>query len=324
MHASRSRCRPESARDTRFPNLAQRTTARAEAARPNRIRTGHPEGAAVRTASAAIGTLCPVYERRSGSPLRRLQKRALNDSSSLTALLREVIVLGGRTGSQELMEWARRELEGYARDDTLPGYRRVSVPLQMDGVTHNAQVKGQSLAPFRLPEFARDHVTNELDLRMSISEIEHLAKVTPRGDVVRLAPPGADDLVVYMNEMGNWNGHVERIYWAAAPVVFVGIVQGVRTSLVSLTAQMELVKAPEALVPSSEATSDSVSVVIYGERSKIKNITINNADRGSSIVNTDAASPSHWPPRRWAAIAGGLLAVVTAAFTLMQVQGWTF
>ncbi|WP_315092789.1 hypothetical protein [uncultured Cellulomonas sp.] len=265
-----------------------------------------------------------MYKSRHGNPIRKLQKRALNDSNSLTALLREVLVLGGQTGSQELVDWARRELDGYGRDDSLPGYRRVSVPLLMDGVTHNAHVKGQALAPFRLPDFARDHVTNELDLRMSISEIEHLAKVTPRGDVVRLAPPGADDLVVYMNDMGNWNGHVERIYWAASPVVFIGIVEGVRTSLVSLTAQMELIKAPDAIVPSSEATSDSVSVVIYGDRSKIKNLTINNADRGSSITNTGAGASPPSPYRRWAVIGGGLLAVVTAVFTLMQVQGWAF
>lgn len=274
--------------------------------------------------SGHLGTLPAVTNRRHEDPLRGLQKRAMNQRHSLTELLREVVALGGRTGSQELMDWARRELDGYEISDELPRYRQATAPLLMDGATSNAHIKGQALAAHSLPDFAHDDITNKVDLRMSLAQIEHLARTTASHDVVRLSPPGADDLVVYMNQSGQWTGHIERIYWAVSPVVFVGILEGVRTALVALTAQLESVTPSAALVPSREATSASVSVVIYGDRGKIKNLTINNAAKASSIATAQPEPSESGSRRRWVIWGSSVLGFATAGLAVMQVQGWSF
>lgn len=253
----------------------------------------------------------------------KLQRAALAHRESLPDLLRQVIALGGRTGSQDLIDWARRELEGYERDDELPKYRKATAPLQVDGATYNARIKGQTLAPFDLPDFARDDITNALELRMPIAQVEHLQRTVEAGDVVRLSPPGADDLVRYMNGTGRWTGHIERLYWAVSPVVLVGVMDGVRTALVSLTAQMKAVTPPTASVPSPEDTSQSVYVAIYGSRSTIKNLTISQAAEGSSVVAPDGSTARRW----WQGPKGvlaGLAAVTSIVLALMQVQGWSF
>ena len=240
----------------------------------------------------------------------------------MTPVLREVLALGGRTGSQELMDWARGELNGYGPHDALPEYRKASAPLALDGMTFHAQVKGQTLAPFSLPDFAQGDITNDLLLRMPISQIEHLARTTADGAVVRLSPPGADDLVVYMNSTGAWNGHIERIYWAVSPVVLVGVIEGVRTALVSLTAQLHAATPPSATVPSPEATTASVHVAVYGDRSMIKNVTINNAAEGATVNVGDDEKRPLWQ-RPWALV-GGVVTLAGVVLGLMQVQGWHF
>lgn len=255
-------------------------------------------------------------------PLRSIQRGALDMKKPVAGLLRGVIALGGRAGSQELMDWACRELSGYGHDDPLPKYRQAFAPLQIDGMTPTAQIKRQTLAPVDLPDFAHGYVTNDLDLRMPISQIEHLLGETPRGDVARLAPPGSDDLVSFMNRAGSWSGHIERLYWAVSPVVLAGAIEGVRTTLVSLTAQMEAVTPPAATLPSPEGTAASVALAVYGDRSRIKNVTIYNSGADMSIMKA-ADEPVPWW-RHWWAIAGGLVALASAGLALMQVQGWHF
>jgi hypothetical protein len=137
-----------------------------------------------------------------------------------------------------------------------------------------------------------------------------------------VSPTGADDLVVYMNNMGEWNGHIERIYWAVSPVVLVGVVEGVRTALVSLTAQIEAITPASATVPSPEATTASVFVAVYGDRSMIKNVTINNAAEGAIVNLADTKQRPFW--RRPWTVVGGLLTLAGAVLALMQVQGWRF
>jgi len=237
-------------------------------------------------------------------------------------LLRQIIALGGRSGSQELIDWARSELSGYGRDDPLPHYRKVNAPLQIDGMTMRAQIRHQTLAPSALPDFAQEHITNDISLRMSIPEIEHLAKQTIRGEVVKLAPPGADDLVSIMNDAGSWDGYIERLYWAVSPVVFVGVLEGVRTTLVSLMAQMEALTPPASVLPSPEGTSASVALAVYGDRSKIKNITIYNSGADMSIAAGGRERVPWW--RHWWTLLGGVVALISAGLALMQVQGWHF
>lgn len=89
----------------------------------------------------------------------------------------------------ELRDWATRELKGYGPNDELPEYRKIVAPLHLDAMNMRWIMKGQQVSPTELPDFARDKINNDLNLRMGIAEIEKLARQTgPDDDVVKLQP----------------------------------------------------------------------------------------------------------------------------------------
>ena len=73
-------------------------------------------------------------------------ERDLLDGRALADLLRKCIMLGGRSGSQELRDWAGKELRGYDPDDELPPYRVVSAPIMLDGISGNWAYEGDARA----------------------------------------------------------------------------------------------------------------------------------------------------------------------------------
>ncbi len=68
-------------------------------------------------------------------------------------------MLGGRSDSLELEEWASRELRGYDPDHELPDYRWVGAPLCVDGFTHGAMSTGRTISVLQLPEVAHGHIS---------------------------------------------------------------------------------------------------------------------------------------------------------------------
>lgn len=84
---------------------------------------------ALTTANTSIST--PEPATTGESPVTRADKGllaqdedgALDSSTSLADTLRKCIALGGQAGSEELRDWARRELDGYKVEDELPEYR---------------------------------------------------------------------------------------------------------------------------------------------------------------------------------------------------------
>jgi hypothetical protein len=152
--------------------------------------------------------------RRSDRLLSEIDSGALDHQTSIGDLLRKVVAPGGRAGSTELRDWATRELRGYGSDDELPEYRKLTAPLQYDMINTSWHITGRSLSTWEVPEFAREKINNDLHLRVGIGEIENLARKASSDGDVKLQPPGAPDLVAYMNRQKNLNGHLELIYWS--------------------------------------------------------------------------------------------------------------
>lgn len=99
--------------------------------------------------------------------LGRIEEGALDPRRPLADTLRLCVALGGRAGSPDLRDWARKELDGYGADDDLPDYRVVTVPILIDGSNFHAIITGQQLAPSDVPDFAREEISGELGLRMA-------------------------------------------------------------------------------------------------------------------------------------------------------------
>lgn len=257
--------------------------------------------------------------KRSDRLLQQIEAGALDSRTPIADVLLKVIALGGRAGSVELRDWAHRGLRGYEPTD-LPSYRQVVAPLQMDAGTMQGFIKNQSLSPWELPEVARDKITNDLPLAMGIAEIERPVRNCKPGDVVKLGPPGSQEVVVLMNASGQWRGHIERIYWSVSPVVLEGVVEQVRTALTVLVSEINANVPDGTVTPPGEVATHAVNVVVTGKRNKI-NVT---APQGGSTVTT----PAPEEPRRWSRIAGavllGLVAIAGVIFALMQAQGWSF
>jgi hypothetical protein len=183
-------------------------------------------------------------------------------------------------------------------------------------------VRGETISSLELPDFARDVITDEVDLRYSIAQIEELARRCEPGDVVKLAPAGSQELVTLMNAKRR-DAQIEQLYWGVSPVALWGVVDRVRTTLTAMTAEIRAEIPDGAVVISPAVADNALSVAVTGKRNKV---TVT-APQGASQIASTPEEPRKWWRTAGAVIAGvvGLLvAVAGGLFALMQAQGWQF
>lgn len=261
--------------------------------------------------------------RRPDRLLQEIQNGALDSRTPITEILRKVIALGGQAGSAELRDWATKELRGYEPEDELPAYRVLTAPLLMDGVNGYTQVRGQALAPLQLPDFARDMISNAVHWRDGIGQAETLVRRTDPDEPVRMQPDFAQDLAHLMNRSGQWQGHIERIYWGVSPVALEDVIDQVRTTLTVLTAEITANLPDGSSLPPAEVATNAINVAISGSRHRV---VVTTAQDSSTVTTAEPAEPDG--TRRWLAIAGavliGLVTIIGTVFALMDAQGWTF
>lgn len=224
--------------------------------------------------------------RRHDSLIAQIEADALDEEVSVASALRKCIVLGGKSGSERLRDWATRELQGYVGQDDLPAYRVVSAPLRIDGIAGNYQVTGQPFPPSSLPDFAREHISETLELRDGVGSLEALLKQAE----IKLAPPMSSDLSRYMNaESDNPYQHIMAIYWTVSHATVEGVLDQIRTALTQLVAELRVQMSRDGDLPSAEAANQAVNVVVTGKRSRV-NVTSAQA-RGTKSTAT-ASSPT--------------------------------
>lgn len=124
-----------------------------------------------------------------GGLLSQIEDDALVSATPLADTLRKCVALGGRAGSAELREWARRGLDGYGPENELPGSGTVGAIIAIDGATMNAVVTSQQIAHSALPEFAQDHIKGEVELRYGVAQLERMVK-SEKGGNIKLQHPG--------------------------------------------------------------------------------------------------------------------------------------
>ncbi len=186
-------------------------------------------------------------------------------------------------------------------------------------------IKGRQVSPSQLPDFAQDSINNDLNLYMGIAEIEKLARQSTSSDeVVKLQPRGAADLVHYMNLKEMANGHIERLYWAVAPVAFEGVVEQVRTTLVVMVAEINANLPDGAETPPAEVATNAINFAVTGKRNKINFVAPQSGSTVETTLSADEEGEPRYSLRLAAAVIVGLITIAGAVFALMQVQGWTF
>lgn len=104
-----------------------------------------------------------VQGRRAGL-LSQIEQDVLDDGKPIGSALRRCMLLGSRTGSSQLREWATLELKGYPVPVEVPDYRVIAAGLHLDAVTGRAVIKGQPISSRSLPDFVAEHVSERLPL----------------------------------------------------------------------------------------------------------------------------------------------------------------
>lgn len=204
------------------------------------------------------------------SLLDQIEQGALDSKAPLADVLRKCVALGGRAGSDQLRDWARTELDGYAPDEEVPRYRVIPAVIAIDGANSAWKWTGQQLSSMELPDFARDVIRPEVELRQGVAELERVASSSDES--IRLQHSAMADLVTYMNTQGDVvNGTISRMYWQVSANSFHGVVDIIRTTLVSLVAELRAVGVTDT--PTAEAANHAVQVVVH--RAKRSTIQVN-------------------------------------------------
>lgn len=217
--------------------------------------------------------------RSAATLLTQIEEGALDSGSALADVLRKCVALGGRAGSEELRDWARRELDGYVGQDELPPYRLVPAIIAIDGANLRWRVSGQEVSPMQLPEFVRDTIKQQAPIAQGVAELERLS--LEADGWVRIQHPAMPDLVHYMNSEADYGSAIHSMYWKVPASSIHGVVDAVRTSLVALVAEMRALGVEDT--PSAEAASQAFNVVLHN--AKRGTINLNNVQAANSTMN---------------------------------------
>jgi hypothetical protein len=236
-------------------------------------------------------------------------------------VLRMVIILGGKSGSAELRDWATKELNGYGSSDELPSYRIVAAPILLDGATPYAVVSRQSVAPSELPDFAQDHIHEEVSFRQGVGELDAMARQEHNQDV-RIAIPGSRELARIMESQFSATQRIDRIYWSVSTIRVAGMVDRIRSRLAVLIGELRAATPSGEEVPSPEQTQNALNVVFHGAA---RNVTVNavTSTGGGDISTSPTPKPSETPfwtlGKRLGALTVGAATIVATVIAILQV-----
>ena len=216
----------------------------------------------------------------------------LDESEPVAGLLRKCLVLGAETGSQQLREWARAELNGYSSDDVLPAYRKLfGPPLVMDSMSGNTWATGQTVTRLEVPASAREYV---LEFISFVQPIEELQQMSSSRSLPLTHPSLAFAKSLWNKELHAFQQIVELKYIVPGAALS-GIVAQVRNTLVDMVADLT------ATTPLTELPSkSSVDAAVHEHIGDIYNTTlvapsgptaIGAGAQASSGVNLDEITP---------------------------------
>jgi hypothetical protein len=250
-------------------------------------------------------------------------ERDLLDWKPLADLLRKCIVLGGRSGSVELRDWASEELRGYGPDDELPAYRTIGAPIFADAVIGNTVIKGQQISASGLPDFVREHISEELPLRHGVGELEALIKGKDPDQGIHISLPAA---VLIGQEIDQKSGnpwqHTQRLYWSVIPATISGILDNIRTTLAQLVSELTATMQRGQDVPTPDQAKQAVQVAVNGRGSRVTVTTAQASGAAASTVTLESQPPpadetSFWTRSR--KVGAAIVGLATIIATLVAV-----
>jgi hypothetical protein len=248
---------------------------------------------------------------RHESLITEIEYDAIDDTVPVATVLRKCVLLGSRSGSESLRDWASRELEGYlGYEGVLPRYRVIQAPLMVDGATMTGHVQRQQIPASSIPEFAREFINETLELRYGAGELEAFLA----GDEVKLQPLAASDLVRLMNAEGPPGQHITSLYWSVAPGAIRGVLDHIRTALTKLVAELRAAMPRDQDLPTSEQANQAVTIMVTGRR---PNVSVNTAhatgDAATAMATASAPPTPEIPWTLWRKVGAFIVGTATVA-----------
>lgn len=200
-------------------------------------------------------------------------QRDLLDGKPLPDVLRKCILLGSESGSAELRAWATRELKGYDDPSDVPAYRKVPAQIQADATTGNAIVRGQTIGLSMLPDWAREHIKNQVTLFQGIGELESLYEAARQsGKSPQTALPAWETVAAAMDravaDQNPWQ-HIHALYWVISPAGIAGVLDAVKTALTEFLAELGAVMPDSQEKPTADQVAHALHVATGGGSSTI-------------------------------------------------------
>lgn len=251
----------------------------------------------------------------------------LLDNEPLSTLLQKCIVLGGHAGSEKLRDWARRELNGYGKDQELPEYRKLTAQAYI-WITNDYGVNGraQRINTADLPEaFQSEGLSLEyVPLAQGIGDLEALTR--QEGEPIRLVPPWGSVLVNYLRKANKnqLHTHVDAVYWEILPAVLHGVLVRIRTALAELVGELIALTPTGHSVPEKSTTDQAVQLMITGDRNVVTYSPQHAGDGGANkavvgLPQETAQNKGFWERLRKR---GVLITVSTVVAAIVGVLSW--
>ncbi|WP_406447110.1 hypothetical protein OG782_00150 [Streptomyces sp. NBC_00876] len=241
--------------------------------------------------------------------LEQLEAAVLDNETSLASALRRCLMLGGYAHHKELRTWALKELEGYAADDDLPAYRKVSAALEINANVHGlegiTQYSGRRISPHLLPSPAKERGVGEVvPILYGVKELEGL--IARAGNSIFVAPPGSAEYVLLMtlqyHEAGNKGTEITSLHWDVAVASIEGILDRIRTRLTQFVAEVRASMPPGQQNPNPAQIGDAAERTFSISAGDGATVNINapraHAERGataSANINEPVATPERQP-----------------------------
>ncbi|MGI8677382.1 MAG: hypothetical protein ACR2LX_01575 [Jatrophihabitans sp.] len=219
---------------------------------------------------------------------------------SLSSVLRKVIVLGGRADSNELRDWASRELNGYAGVDVpIPPYRRFGAQICIDVATVGGHMTGRPIGVSMLPDFVREKIDETVTVPNSIAEIESLIAGSDDSKPIRMPLPMAQDIAQYMDhEIGEPYQQITALYWAVSRPALAGVLDRIRTKLAELVGELIATMPDSQDAPTPEQAAAAVNLMVTGNRAKVS-VANAQATGGGIATSTQTTPPESTDPSWW-------------------------
>ncbi len=192
--------------------------------------------------------------------LDEIQKDALSDTTTVSTILRKVLVLASHLDSEVLEDWVRHELNGYPIDATLPTYRELGLSFKASVRNMTMHHRAFPIAPYIVQKASGRKDMDRFRCRQAIGTIDPL--VNNEGDTMAV---NFDNLgILIQRELAP--GNEVMGFWGEVPTAsMVGILDAVRNRVLDfvLTLRKAYPHAGEVggLAPSTPEVEKAVTTI---------------------------------------------------------------